>query len=104
VYGNAFQDRGIVAEQIDQSPQPLRQRRAAFRSRLKNPHRMPSRGEKVSDAVSHQAAADHCYFLYFLDSRLAHVRLVEKSVGMKNPPDDERNYNKPGTLAIQTDP
>jgi hypothetical protein len=49
---------------------------------------MARRGEKIGNAVTHQAAADHANFL------LGHLRLNA----------NERNYKEPGTLVIQFDP
>ena len=67
----------IVLEQIDDRLQPLRQRGANVRIRLEQADRMACRSEQVSDAVAHQAAADHADFLFLAITHLCLDQLPE---------------------------
>jgi len=60
---NPRQEPRIVTEQFDDRTQPLRQRIAQIGKRFKHIDVMTSRSEQISDAVAHQAAADHADFL-----------------------------------------
>ena len=70
---DALRERRIVFEQIDDRLQSRRQRCADVRRRLEHGDLVARGGEQVSDAVTHQAAADHAYFLFPL---ITHVCLT----------------------------
>ena len=56
--------------------QPLRQRGADLGRGLEHADPMSRGGEQIGDAVTHQAAADHGYFLFPL---IMHVYLANLS-------------------------
>ena len=56
---DAREHRRIVAEQVADRLQPLRQRCAQIRRRLEHADLMARRREQIGDAVAHQPAADH---------------------------------------------
>jgi hypothetical protein len=61
---NLFEERRrIVIEEIGDCLQTLGQRAADLRCRFEHTDLVAGRGEKISNAVAHQAAADHAYFL-----------------------------------------
>ena len=59
---NVFEPR-IVTEQFDDRTQALRQRIAHIGKRFKHIDVMTGRSEQISDAVAHEATADHADFL-----------------------------------------
>jgi hypothetical protein len=62
VRGHVLKQRGIVTKQIGDSSQPLRHGRANLRHRLQHADGVTRSGEQISNAMTHQAAADNAYF------------------------------------------
>ncbi len=67
----------IVFEQVDDRLQPLRQRCADFGRRLEHGDAVSRGGEQVSDAVTHQAAADYAGSLFLPITHLCLPELLE---------------------------
>jgi hypothetical protein len=63
VHRHVLKQRRIVTKQIGDSSQPLRHGCANLRHRLEHADGVTRSGEQISDAMTHQAAADNAYFL-----------------------------------------